>query len=188
MWNRLFGRKKNAFSPADLHMPEVVEIPNIEEVFTNARNAAAREGIQAAAGQNVVVVTPGRTLMFQPCPSAGSMPAEQVANMERLISPKMKRKIAAIAYTEGATVNTLVANIPFFGLLLGMAYIGHAVWVFEGHSSALAAGCREADVLIVDSGMAPFLTQDWIAIASSGMKTTEIYLHDRATYSLRKAA
>jgi hypothetical protein len=59
--------------------------------------------------------------------------------------------------------------------------------VFEGHPSALAAGCREADVLIVDGAMVPYLQADWTAVASSAMKRPEIYVHDRATYSLGKA-
>lgn len=116
------------------------------------------------------------------------MAASQVASIEQIISRKQKRKVAAIAYTE---LNSLRADIskaiPFFGFLLGFAYIGHAVWVFEGHPSALAAGCRDADVLIVDGGMVPHLQEDWVTVASGAMKRAEIYVHDRATYSLCKA-
>ena len=72
---------------------------------------------------------------------------------------------------------------PFLGLLLGLAYIGHSVWIFEGHPSALAAGCRNADVLIVDGDMVPHLQEDWTAVASSVMRHREIYVHDRASSS-----
>src|SRR5204863_4459621 len=110
------------------------------------------------------------------------------AGIEKMISPAVKRKIAAIAYTELEAVQTDAGRaIPFLGILLGFAYIGHTVWVFEGHSSALAAGCRDADVLIVDGGMAPHLPPDWRTVASASMKKPEIYLHDRASFSLRKA-
>ena len=78
-------------------------------------------------------------------------------------------------------------TIPFFGILLGFAYIGHAVWIFEGHGGALVAGCRDADVLIVDGAMVPHLQTDWPTAASSVMRSREISVHDRATYSLRKA-
>ena len=169
-------------------MPEVDELPNSEEVFDKARKVAAGEDLPPGqAGRHVIVVTPGRMLMFQPCPPQGAMPQQQVEPIERMIPPKVKRKIAAIAYTElSALTKDISKAIPFFGILLGFAYIGHAVWVFEGHSSALAAGCRDADVLIVDGEMIPHLQKDWAEVAASVMKRPEIYEHDRATYSLRK--
>ena len=106
----------------------------------------------------MVIVTPGRLLMVQPCPPPGSMPDERVAPMRQMIAPERKRNIAAIAYTELTAIRTNIAKaIPFMGMLLGFAYIGHTVWVFEGHASALADGCRDADVLLVDGGMLPFL-------------------------------
>jgi len=67
---------------------------------------------------------------------------------------------------------------------MGFACIGHAVWIFEGHPTALNAGCRESDLLIVDSGMLPFLSKDWIQVAQNVMCNKEIYLHDRATFRL----
>ena len=195
MFKRLFGGRKTEKQKGDEaqlyepHMPEVDELPNIEEIFDQARKAAAGEGEQPPGqrGRHVIIVTPGRMLMFQPCPPPGSMPKNQVAPIERMISPAVKRNIAAIAYTQLDAITTDISKaIPFFGFLLGFAYIGHSVWVFEGHASALAAGCRDADVLIVDGGMVPHLKEDWIATASSVMRKAEIYVHDRATYSLRK--
>jgi hypothetical protein len=64
--------------------------------------------------------------------------------------------VITYTYLEALKKDILQA-IPFFGFLLGFAAIGHRVWVFEGHSSALQAGCREADLLIVDGGILPFL-------------------------------
>jgi hypothetical protein len=124
-------------------------------------------------------------LMNQPCPPAGSMPAAQVASIEGMLPSKVKRNIAVIAYTElRAVTSDLAKTIPFAGMLMGMAYIGHAVWIFEGHPSALAAGCRSADLLIVDGGMAPHLGDGWAATAAGAMRHPQIYLHDRATYKL----
>ena len=172
-------------------MPEVDEVANIEEVFERARRVADGETEQPPGnppGRQVVVVTPGRMLMLQACPPPGSMPRDQVAAMEQLISPTVRRKVAAIAYTEvGALTSDISSAIPFLGMLLGLAYIGHLVWVFEGHPSALAAGCRDADLVIVDGGMVPYLQDGWEGVASSGMKNREIYVHDRSTFSLRKA-
>src|SRR6266545_2135938 len=182
MFKRLFGRWRG-MTP---RMPDVDPAANIEEIFEKARNATV-EPPPAEPGRHVVIVTPGRMLMFQACPAPGSMPQEQVLAMERMISPSVRRNIAALAYTELSALNRDISRaIPFLGLLLGLAYIGHSVWIFEGHPSALAAGCRNAVVLIVDGDMVPHRQGDWTAVASSVMRHREIYVHDRASYSLRK--
>src|ERR1700737_3037527 len=84
-------------------MPEIDERRDIEKVFQEARKAAAGD-------RQVVLVTPGRMLMLQPCPPAGSMPAQVVSQIEKLISPKIKRKIAAIGYTEFKAATTNLAK------------------------------------------------------------------------------
>lgn len=190
MFGRLFGRKDLEDQPTSLRMPEVEETADGDVVFDKAREAAAGRGVQPPGEprRHVIIVTPGRMLMFQPCPPAGSMAREQVAAIERMIPPEVKRNVAAISYTELSDLRSDISKaIPFFGILLGFAYIGHAVWVFEGHPSALAAGCKGADVLIADGAMVPHLQEDWVAVASGAMRRPEIYIHDRATYSLRKA-
>jgi hypothetical protein len=170
------------------HMPEVDHPKDIHRVFDQARKSAAGEHAPAKDhSRQVVLVTPGRMLMLQPCPAPGSMPQNVVSQIERLISPKVKRKIAVIAYTElQAITKGLSQAIPFFGMLVGMAYIGHSVWIFEGHATALTAGCKEADVLIVDSGMVPHLAKDWQTLAASEAPAIQIYIHDRINHSLRK--
>ena len=89
------------------------------------------------------------------------MAEAQTASIEKMIPSKVKRNIAAIAFTDLAAITKSPDKaIPFLGILLGFAYIGHTVWVFEGHPSALEAGCREADVLLVDGAMVPHLQGD----------------------------
>ena len=61
---------------------------------------------------------------------------------------------------------------------------GHAVWVFEGHPSTLAAGCRDADMLVVDSVMRPLLAPGWEDEAAGAMRNVNILVHDRATFQL----
>ena len=117
------------------------------------------------------------------------MPESQVAAFRKMLSPDRQRHIAAVGYTELTAIKTSLAKaIPFMGMLLGLAYIGHAVWVFEGHISALAHGCRDADVLLVDGGMLPHLHADWQAAASATMRRPEIYVHDRSTFRLVRPA
>jgi hypothetical protein len=173
-------------------MPKVKVVPDIEDVFYRAREAAAGRGEQPTLEQPcryIVIVTPKRELMFCPSLMEGTMPDEQVAVLERMAPSDEKRNIAVIALNEfsgTSDAEKINSVIPFYGILLGLGYIGHAVWVFEGHSSALAAGCRRADALMVDSGMIPFLQKDWLDIASGVMRDVAIYVHDRATYSSRR--
>jgi len=188
MFKRLF-RRSNA-GAASVRMPDVDEPADIDAVFARARLAASGEGERPGPpGRHVIIVTPGRMLMFKACPPPDSMAADKVASVEQMMASKVKRNVAAIAFTEsGALMHDAAQAIPFLGFLLGFAYIGHAVWVFEGHPSALASGCRNADVLLVDGAMIPHLQQDWVAVASRAMRHPEIFVHDRATYSLQKVS
>ena len=176
---------KDSYLP---HMPEVDTPEKIEDIFANARRAARGETRPPGVGTDerfYIVITPGRMVMYKPCPPADSMSPEQVAPIEKMLPRAVKRNIAVIANTELQAVTKEISRaIPFVGMLMGFAYIGHAVWIFEGHPMALQAGCREADLLIVDGGMAPFLSEDWIQVAQGVMRNPEIYLHDRATFKL----
>jgi hypothetical protein len=184
MLEGLFGRRDS------VRMPEVDERHDIGAVFDSARRAAGSdEQPSGTSGRRVVIVTPGRLLRLQPCPPAGSMAAAKVAPIERMMPSNVKRNIAAIAFTDlPAITKNADKAIPFLGILLGFAYIGHTVWVFEGHPSALEAGSREADVLLVDGAMVPHLQADWAAVAARAMRRPDIYVHDRATYALKNVS
>ena len=169
-------------------MPDVDEPPNLEEVFERARKAAKEETMPGKEkNRHVVVVTPGRMLLLQPCPAPGTMKPEAVQSVEKIMSSQTKRNVVVIAYTELTALQAGITQaIPFYGLLTGLAYIGHTVWVFEGHPSALAAGCREAELLIADNAMIPFLQEDWVTVAAGAMKRPLIFAHERATFALRR--
>jgi hypothetical protein len=191
---------KNPFSKNDandnsLYLPRMPEVDlslKIEDVFNEARKAALGETRPPGAAPNdrfLILVTPGRLLMHKPCPVAGSIPESQVAALEKMLPSLIKRNIAVIAYTDlQAVTNQISRAIPFVGMLLGFAYIGHAVWIFEGHPSALAAGCQDADLLLVDGGMLPYLAENWVEIAADSMRNKEIYVHERATFKLTRLA
>jgi hypothetical protein len=187
MWNMLRSGG-GIFEP---RMPEVDQPASLAAIFDQARSAASA-GIPGPAGSAqdcVVIVTPGRSLMLQPCPPPGSMPEEQVAAIQKMIAPQPNRNICAISYTALTAIRTDISKaIPFIGILLGFAYIGHAVWVFEGHASALAHGCGNADVLLVDGGMLLYLQPDWQRVAASAMRRPEIYVHDRKSFRLSRPA
>jgi hypothetical protein len=169
-------------------MPEVAVRDDIEQVFAAVRRTAA--GDKGTRG--LVVVAPDRRMLLMPALEESEKLTEMSAGMERLIPSAVKRNIAVIAATgfPAATANAFniaEANraIPFLGLLTGLTYLGHSVWIFEGHPSALAAGCREADVLLVDSGMVPHLEKGWDETAAGAMRNANILLHDRNTFKLR---
>jgi hypothetical protein len=173
-------------------MPEV-DVPGpdeIEAIFNTIRKTASGEqtlsGTQADDQRFLVLLTPRRMLMQVHCPPAGSITPSQVEPMEKMLPAAVKRNVAVIAFTEIKALQAdLSRAIPFVGLLLGFAYIGHAVWIFEGHPSVLAAGCKEADILLVDGGMLPYLPEDWQGLAAGAMRHPEIYVFDRASFQLK---
>jgi hypothetical protein len=84
------------------------------------------------------------------------------------------QQIVALAFTDVVKHGPLTPSrmnemIPFLGYLIGMAYLGHSVVVFEGHPSALAAGCRDADIVFVDEGMLAYLQPDWLRVVQGAM-------------------
>lgn len=167
-------------------MPKVDVPPDLEIRFARARRIASDdEAISGPSGlvpgqHRLVIVTPGRMCMMHKCPRPGSMRAGDVAAIEQIAPSSNPLSIAVIAFTElRALRESLAKAIPFAGYLLGLAYVGHTVVVFEGHPSALRAGCRDADVLIVDEAMIPVLPRDWLTVAWSVMRTPQALVFGR---------
>jgi len=160
-------------------MPEVYIRKDIEEVFTRAREAAdqSKERDDGLLRRQVIIVTPGRLLIAKECPILPELPAEALEMLIGLLPPNPPRKIAVIAYTLlEALKSDLRRAVPFIDILLGFGTLGHSVWIFEGHPGALAAGCREADLLLVDSAMLAELEKDgnWQVTALAAMQGKEI--------------
>jgi hypothetical protein len=168
----------------DPHMPEVEVVPDIAERFAAARQAVVG-GIEPLPGHDadqryVVLLTPGRMLMEQPCPQPGSIPPAMIADIEAIVPSSPPLNISVIALNEIQAILTDGAKtIPFFGYLLGMCYGGHNVLIFEGHSSAFAEGVADADLLIVDSGMISFLQKTWIKDAFAAGPLQHILIFGR---------
>lgn len=182
-------------SPSDIFEPYsmgVELLSDMDEFFESARRIAETgeypgEGEQIEKGQRaVVIVTPGRMLMFDKCPPPGSVEEERVAPMRTLMPPEPPLKISVISHTRiEALVEDIDKAIPFRGFLNGWAYLGHSVLVFEGHLSAFQSGIRGSDVLIFDSGMMPFIRRDCLYVARKVMApNAKILIHNRDTYTL----
>ena len=164
------------------HMPEVDLRPNLGAIFDRAR-AAAAETSQDDIGQHhfqVIIVTPGRLLIAKECPLAEDIPVEQLAILGELVPPQPVINIAVIAYTYLEALQADMRRaIPFIDFLIGFGALGHQVWVFEGHESALVAGCKDADLLLVDEKMAQILDRDnpdWRENALAAMRGETIKL------------
>ena len=111
-----------------------------------------------------------------------------VTAVRGVVSSEQPRNIAAIA-NRGAlagdpskppTVPDVARKVPFFGLLMGLAYVGHTVWLLEGVPQMATAGCEDADVLIVDSAAVGTLPPGWEVDASLVMRNANILIFDRA--------
>ena len=174
-------------------MPVVDPVPDIPGLFAKARGEIASGGPDKGleAGQRCIgVVTPGRMIAFVPAPKPGSMSPLQVAQAKSLVASDKPLKITAVAFTEiTAFQQDKAKSIPLLGQLLAMAYVGHSVVVFEGHESVLERALHETDVLVVDSGMLPFLQPDWLDAAERVMGPKPRVLgHDRESHQLRPIA
>jgi hypothetical protein len=157
----------------------------LEENFAGVRK-------QAGNGRVIVARSDGQYLAIN-AKLRESVPPEAVATVEKMLPSTVQRNVAVIgdttwAHAEAPTLQIAGKAIPFFGILLGFASIGHAVWVFHATTVfALTAGCRDADVLIVDSACESGLPQNWQQFARAAMRHRDILIHDRATSRLRKA-
>ncbi len=161
---------------------------DIEGIFAQARRLASGEN----GSSGVVVVGPDYSLIVAPPPPSSPEFAARAQAMSNLISPDVKRAVAVIARTGSvrpsadarAAIIDASRAIPFFGMLIGLSYIGHRVWIFEGSPDDLRAGCRSADLLLVDSGVLPSLAQGWEQMAADVMRNVNILVHNRQTYQL----
>ena len=119
-------------------------------------------------------------------------PPEALASIERMLPSDVKRNVAVVtatAWAAAAAPSIQSANeaIPFFGILMGFASIGHAVWIFDTKAAAiLSAGCRDADIVVVDSARAETLPQGWQSTATKAMRNPQIMVYDRATGKMRR--
>jgi len=148
---------------------------------------------KAAAQNQIAILRPNGQVLLLPAIPKDQVPAARLAAVEKLLSSKVKRNVAVLgdtAWTMADSPDLARANgaIPFFGMLMGLSSIGHAVWIFDASAGqVLTVACRDADVLIVDGDRVTGLQQGWQENAAQEMRRRQIFIHDRASYQLRKA-
>ena len=158
--------------------------------YTSWESVVAVVREKVAGGRYVGVIRPDRSYLLIAPPPKDSVPAKMVQMMEKMIPPNPPRTVVALADTyfswkPGGGIPTLAETgqaIPFFGILLGLATIGHSVYVFPGTDDSLAAGCKGADLMIVDDAQIPALTSDWKATASAALRSPNVLAHNRTTF------
>jgi hypothetical protein len=150
-----------------------------EKVFEEVRKLATR---------GLVIVKPNLKHLMLPAMAKSPQLESLAASMEKLIPPEVKRKVAVISNSsfeaDTPDIKEVAKSIPFLGVLMGLTYIGHGVWVFGGTASTLTPGCRDADVLIVDSAKLPVLPSGWQDAAAAVMRNANILLHNRENFQL----
>jgi hypothetical protein len=176
-------------------MPEVDESADIAQVFTEQRWSISQylTNKPAPPGQRLCIigiVPPNRklehSLMAMPVPDPA--PDGFEARAKQALPGARSLNITAISYTGEKRSPDDHRQLPFLSALMQFAYIGHSVVIFEGHRSCLAASARDADVLIVDSGMLPFLQPDWFEVAQSVFRGKgRVRVFDRKRAELRPA-
>lgn len=174
-------------SDNNIFQPQILEVDirlDIEKIFERARSSADESIIddEGLYRRQVIIVTPGRLLISKPCPLPAELAYDEITRLTGLLPADPPQSIAVIAYTYlEALKRDINKTIPFFGYLLGFAAVGHKVWIFEGHASALAAGCRNADLLLVDGDLLPYLAENdtWQRVALGSMRGTQIKIIPR---------
>jgi len=103
-----------------------------------------------------------------------------VQSIEKILPSSGLCNVVAIAFTDvraPGRFEDVAKAIPFIGFLMGFAYIGHSVVVFEGHPSAFTKAMSETDLLLADAQMIPFLQEDWLDVAFKVMRKPEIRVY-----------
>ena len=173
-------------APVTPSMPDV-DMVDVRPVFAKAREISAEvlpgpDG--TSSGRAVAIVTPGRMIMRVACPPESAVSPRMLEDVRRIVPKHPKQQITVIANNNVVAASAFTAReantfIPFLGYLVGCAFDGHTVVVFEGHPSALAGGCEGSTLLLVDQAMVEHLQADWVSVAASAMSTLNILLFGR---------
>ena len=173
---------ENYVPPAAEPKPSnVIEFPGVETLFAKVRR-------HTKDSRAITVVRPDQMVYVMPAPPAGSINPQTTAGIKSLVPSDEPRNIAAVLApgvlagdpAKPPKVAELSRQVPFYGLLIGLAYVGHTVWVFEAIPSMLNAGCEDADVLVVDSNALAGLPRGWGVDAAGVMRNANILAYDRS--------
>jgi hypothetical protein len=142
---------------------------------TAACFAAARRQSASFAGRRwVAIIAPDGTLVKVPVPTPAEADPTLLRDSVETLSPEGEPTtgltVAAIVCTAGIQARArsffrILELVPNLSYLVGIAALGNTVVAFEGRPGDMATACTNADVLVLDDGMIPFLQPDWAAVA-----------------------
>ncbi len=126
--------------------------------------------------RRLVAITPDRRIKtstnLQP---RDMLPRPFLSHLESIAPSTEQWLIVGIGMTDfSALQGDPYRCVPFLGTLEGFVQIGHAVILFEGHANAFAQVCENADLLIIDNEMIPYLQRDWINVLLNVMRNDYI--------------
>ena len=162
----------------------VASSPDLEGLFRPMRE-------KAASGFVVILRPDGRPLSL-PALKKESVPPQAVASVERMLPSNVQRHVAVVGdtswtMTDAPDLRAANRAIPFFGILMGFSAIGHSVLIFDSKITAMiAAGCRDADVLIIEAQRAASLPADWRDEVGKTMRNSQVMVFDGATGQFKK--
>jgi len=124
--------------------------------------------------------------MIVPAGAPGTMPANLLEQTTRLANSSVPLKVTAIGFTDLAPLREgMMKCLPLLVPLVSLAHLGHSVIVFEGSEGAFEGAVQACDLLIIDSGMLPFIQKDWALKAWSVMNPgARLLIYLRRTGSL----
>ena len=163
-------------------MPDVNPGPDVAELFAKVRTKLSWNPAKGCVG----IVSPDRTVSLLGLLPSVEMPQKLIEQNKAYIPHTRPLNITAVSFTGFvAPKPDDLKRLPFVAGILPFAYIGHSIVVFEGHESGFKAALQGADVLIVDSGMLPFLRSDWFEVATGVFRDKgRVRMFDRKTMCL----
>jgi hypothetical protein len=165
-------------------MPTVSPHRDIRRCFAEARRISAG----GRGTRWVVIVAPDGTLVNVPVPARADADQSLLRDVRRALAPDDEPLtdlvITSINCTTGAqrrarSFHRMLPLIPNLSYLVGAACLGNTVVAFEGHPNDFAAGCVDADMLLLDGGMIPLLSPDWAAVALQTLRQPRIICFGR---------
>ncbi len=160
-------------------MPTISPHRDIRRCFADAR--ARCTGPHGSRW--VMIIAPDGTLIRVPVPAPADADRSLLRDVRLTLSPANEPvtglTITSINCTTGVqkrarSFHRMLPLIPNLSYLIGAGCLGNTVVAFEGHADAFAAGCTDADVLLIDDGMLPFLSPDWAAVALATLRQPRI--------------
>jgi hypothetical protein len=173
--------------PLAPRMPDVDIHTDVAGLFADVRAKVSwyRFSNEQKAGRPCVgIISPDRTISFLAAPASAELPQELVDANKACIPHTKPLNITAVSFT-GLRPPGEIKRMTFICCLLPFASIGHSIVVFEGHVSGFEAALKDADVLVIDSGMLPFLQSNWFEVARGVFRDKgRIRMFDRKTMRL----